>query len=282
MTSVKTTIGETRTAIQSWRKDGRSIGLVPTMGALHAGHAALLEQAKRENDIAVASIFVNPTQFGPHEDFHRYPRPFEADLAICEKAGVDLIFHPSAQEIYPPRFETFVEVENLQKPLCGLSRPVHFRGVATIVLKLINIVQPTRTYFGQKDAQQARIVTQMTQDLNVPTEIVICSIVREADGLAMSSRNRYLAPDERKHAVVLFQSLEMIRQHIEAGQRQAEPLIAAAKHMIQATPGALIDYVDIVDWETLKPIDVLKGQVLVAEAVRFGTTRLIDNLRIDL
>lgn len=277
-----TTVGATRQALQSFRAAGRTIGLVPTMGALHAGHVALLRQAKRENEIAVASIFVNPTQFAPGEDFHRYPRPLDADLALCESAGVDLVVHPDVAEIYPAGFETFVEVQDLQKPLCGLSRPVHFRGVATVVLKLLNIVQPDRAYFGQKDAQQVRIIQQMVRDLDVPTPIVISPIVREGDGLAMSSRNRYLTADERRHASVLFRSLEKIREEVEHGERQAEKLIAVARRMIQSTPGALIDYVDIVDWRTLRPIDVLAGQVLVAEAVRFGATRLIDNWRVDL
>jgi len=279
---VTNTIEETRRALRNLRAEGRTVGLVPTMGALHAGHAALLRQAKLDNDIVAASIFVNPTQFGPSEDFQRYPRPLDADLHVCASAGVDLVFHPTPAEIYPPGFQSYVEVRNLQMPLCGGSRPLHFRGVATVVLKLVNIVQPDRAYFGQKDAQQARIIVQMTRDLDVPTQIVISPTVREPDGLAMSSRNRYLTPAERQHATVLYRSLEMIRQRIEAGARQAQPLIAEARRMIQATPGMLIDYVAIVDWEAFEPIEVLTGQVLVAEAVRCGTTRLIDNLRLDV
>ena len=276
---VVATIAEIRLAIDQLRAAGKSIGLVPTMGALHAGHANLFRQAKRENEIAIASIFVNPTQFGPNEDFHRYPRPFEKDVAVCEEAGIDVIFHPEPAELYPAGFQTFVEVLELQKSLCGASRPIHFRGVATVVLKLLHIVQPQRVYFGQKDAQQARLVVQMVRDLDVPVEVVICPIVREPDGLAMSSRNRYLSPEDRRNATVLFRALEMIRERVEAGERNAAVLIEAAKSMIAATPGAKIDYVAIADWESLEAIDVLDREVLVALAVFFGTTRLIDNCR---
>ncbi len=276
---VVTTISEARLALEQLRAAGKSIGLVPTMGALHEGHAKLFHRAKRENQIAVVSIFVNPTQFGPNEDFHRYPRPFENDVALCAEAGIDIIFNPEPAELYPAGFQTFVEVLELQKPLCGASRPIHFRGVATVVLKLLQIVQPQRVYFGQKDAQQARLVLQMVRDLDVPVEVVICPIVREPDGLAMSSRNRYLSPEDRRNATVLFRALEMIRERIEAGERSASVLIDAARSMIAATPGAKIDYIAVADWETLEPIEELDGEVLVALAVFFGTTRLIDNWR---
>lgn len=279
---VAKTISHCRRELMALRSGGRTVGLVPTMGALHAGHVALLERAKKENDIAVASIFVNPTQFGPNEDFHRYPRPFGDDLVKCTTAGVDLVFHPEPGELYPADFQTYVEVHDLQKPLEGESRPTHFRGVATVVLKLLNIVCPERVYFGQKDAQQVRLVSQLVRDLDVPTDVVICPIVREPDGLAMSSRNRYLSSEDRKNASVLFRALELIRQRVEAGERDAETLIHEAKHLIQSTPGALIDYVEIADWRTLKTIDVLKGEILAAVAVHFGSTRLIDNWRVDL
>jgi len=279
---VTTTIEETRRALSSFRAAGKSIGLVPTMGSLHEGHASLFRQAKRDNDVVVASIFVNPTQFGPNEDFNRYPRSFDSDARLADAAGVDLIFHPEPTELYPVGFQTFVEVLELQKPLCGVSRPTHFRGVATVVLKLFQIVQPTRAYFGQKDAQQARLVTQMTRDLDVPVDVVIRPIVREPDGLAMSSRNRYLTPEARRNATILFRALEMVRERIEAGERRAAILLDAAKRMIASAPGTKIDYVVIVDWETLEPIDELAGEVLVALAVFFGTTRLIDNWRTSI
>jgi pantoate--beta-alanine ligase len=279
---IATTIEETRRALRPFLAAGQSVGLVPTMGSLHEGHASLLRQAKRDNDIVVASIFVNPTQFGPNEDFHRYPRPFDDDVALCTAAGVDLIFHPEPAELYPVGFQTFVEVQELQKPLCGTSRPTHFRGVATVVLKLLQIVQPKRAYFGQKDAQQARLVTQMARDLDVPVEIAIRPIVREPDGLAMSSRNRYLTPEARRNATILFRTLEMVRERVEAGERRSAVLIAAAKAMIESVPGATIDYVSIVDWEDLEPLEEMQGEVLVALAVFFGTTRLIDNWRTTL
>lgn len=276
---VTTTIEETRRALASIRAAGKSIGLVPTMGSLHEGHASLFRQAKRDNDVVVASIFVNPTQFGPNEDFHRYPRSFDNDVGLADAAGVDLIFHPEPAELYPVGFQTFVEVLELQKPLCGVSRPTHFRGVATVVLKLFQIVQPTRAYFGQKDAQQARLVTQMTRDLDVPVDVVIRPIVREPDGLAMSSRNRYLTPEARRNATILFRALEMVRERVEAGERRADALIGECKKMIESAPGAKIDYVVIVDWENLEPTERVQGEILVALAVYFGATRLIDNWR---
>lgn len=282
MPLVLSTIEQTRQVLAPLRAAGKTIGLVPTMGSLHEGHASLFRRAKRDNDVSVASIFVNPTQFGPNEDFHRYPRPFDADVALCDAAGVDFVFHPEPSELYPAGFQTFVEVLELQKPLCGASRPIHFRGVATVVLKLFNIVQPDRAYFGQKDAQQSRLVTRMARDLDVPVNVVTCPIVREPDGLAMSSRNRYLSPEERRNAVVLYQTLEMLRERVEAGERRAATLIDAAKTMISGVVGAKIDYVAIADWETLEPIEELQDEFLIALAVFFGTTRLIDNLRASI
>jgi pantoate--beta-alanine ligase len=272
------TIDETRAAVAAARRRGLSVGLVPTMGALHAGHISLLEAARRETGFVAASIFVNPTQFAPHEDLERYPRPFERDVQACRDAGVDLIFHPEPATLYPPGFRTYVEVHEFQNVLCGVTRPTHFRGVATVVLKLFNIVQPDVAYFGQKDAQQARILEHMVRDLDVPVRMRICPIVREADGLAMSSRNQYLDPAQRQQATILHRALAAIRQRIDAGERRTAPLAQLAKDMVAATPGARLDYAEIVAWETLQPVAELRGRVLIALAVFFGSTRLIDNL----
>jgi pantoate--beta-alanine ligase len=279
---ITTTVEETRQALAEFRRQGKTIGLVPTMGALHEGHASLIRAARQANGCVVVSIFVNPTQFGPHEDLTRYPRPFAQDVERCTAEGADLIFHPSAAVLYPATYQTYVEVYELQKGLCGASRPGHFRGVATVVLKLFNIVQPDRAYFGQKDAQQARILMQMARDLNVPVELEICPIVREPDGLALSSRNVYLDADQRKSATVLFRALMAIQDRIEAGERQTKPLLDAARSMIEKSPGARLDYVSIVDFESLAPLDRLEGKVLIALAAFFGTTRLIDNLLLDI
>jgi pantoate--beta-alanine ligase len=279
---ITTTIEETRRIVAASRSQGKSIGLVPTMGALHAGHTSLIRTARAENGFVVVSIFVNPTQFGPKEDLSRYPRPFETDVQLCATEGVDLIFHPTPDIMYLAPFKTYVEVEELQNVLCGASRPGHFRGVATVVLKLFNIVQPDVAYFGQKDAQQARLLIQMVRDLNVPVQIRTCSIVREPDGLALSSRNEYLNAMERRNAPVLYRSLEVLRVQIEAGERQTESLVRQARALIEATPGTRIDYVAIVDFDTLQPLERLKGNVLIALAVYFGSTRLIDNVLIAI
>jgi pantoate--beta-alanine ligase len=277
-----TTVEETRQAIAAARSRGLTIALVPTMGALHAGHASLVRAARAERVFVVVSIFVNPTQFGPQEDLSRYPRPFEDDRKVCEAEGVDLIFHPTPEVMYAPSFQTYVEVTQLQTVLCGASRPGHFRGVATVVLKLFNIVQPNTAYFGQKDAQQARLLMQMVSDLDVPVEVKLCPIVREPDGLAMSSRNVYLDPAQRQNATVLYRTLQSLRQRIKAGSREAGPLIDEARRIIEPTPGARIDYISIVDFDRLQPIDPLRGKVLIALAVFFGTTRLIDNILIEI
>ncbi|HZZ80141.1 MAG TPA: pantoate--beta-alanine ligase [Gemmataceae bacterium] len=279
---VTKTIDETRRAIAAAHAAGKDIGLVPTMGALHAGHASLIRAARADNDFVVVSIFVNPSQFGPNEDLSRYPRPFERDVQICQDEGVDLIFHPTPNIMYAPSFQTWVEVQELQKGLCGASRPGHFRGVATVVLKLFNIVQPHRAYFGQKDAQQARVLLQMTRDLDVPTDIKICPIVREPDGLALSSRNAYLDADQRRHATILHRALEVMRSGIDAGERRTDVLIARARTLIEATPGTRIDYIAVVDWEHLQPVERVQGKMLIALAVFLGTTRLIDNLLIEV
>jgi pantoate--beta-alanine ligase len=280
--AVTSDIEEVRRQVAAARRRGLVVGLVPTMGSLHEGHISLILAARRECAFVVVSIFVNPTQFGPKEDFARYPRPLDKDLEVCRRERVDLIFAPEASAMYPPDYRTFIEVHELQDTLCGASRPGHFRGVATVVLKLFNIVQPNIAYFGQKDAQQARIIQQMVRDLDVPVQLRICPIVREPDGLALSSRNQYLDPDQRRQAVVLSQSLRKVRALIERGERDAATLRQALLAPIQATPGAALDYAEIVDAESLRPLTRLEGRVLIALAVRFGQTRLIDNERIDL
>ncbi|MBI3824016.1 MAG: pantoate--beta-alanine ligase [Planctomycetes bacterium] len=276
------TVDETRRAVAIARTQGKRIGLVPTMGALHAGHVSLIRAARAETGFVAVSIFVNPTQFGPNEDLARYPRPFEKDVEICTAENVDLVFHPTPEIMYSPSFKTFVEVGDLQNVLCGASRPGHFRGVATVVLKLFNIVQPDVAYFGQKDAQQARILMQMATDLDLPVEIEVCPIVREPDGLALSSRNVYLDAAQRANATALIRTLQALRERIDAGERSAEPLLRLARAMLDATPGARIDYVAIVDFDSLQPMDRLKGRVLLALAVYFGATRLIDNVLNDI
>jgi pantoate--beta-alanine ligase len=248
------------------------------MGALHAGHTSLIRAARAEVGFAVVSIFVNPSQFGPGEDLTRYPRPFEHDRHLCAAEGVDLIFHPEPGTVYPPGYSTYVEVHGLQDVLCGPRRPGHFRGVATVVLKLFNIVRPDQAYFGQKDAQQTRLIQQMVHDLDLPVAIRVCPIVREPDGLALSSRNAYLSPAERRQAVVLYQALEEVRRLVAAGERRAALLIQKVTATITAAPAARIDYVSIVDPQTLQPLAEIRGGALVALAVFFGGTRLIDNV----
>jgi pantoate--beta-alanine ligase len=279
---IATTIDEARRAIAVVRARGKSVGLVPTMGALHTGHVTLIQAAREECEFVAVSIFVNPSQFGPTEDLASYPRPFERDVQLCDDEGVNLIFHPTPEIMYPPSFQTWVTVDDLQKLLCGTSRPNHFRGVATVVLKLFNIMQPDVAYFGQKDAQQARLLMQTVRDLDVPVRLRICPIVREPDGLAMSSRNAYLNADQRKHATVLHRALEAVRARIEAGERRSDLLIDSARALIETTPGARIDYVAIVAWETLLPIERVQGKVLIALAVYLGATRLIDNLLMEI
>jgi pantoate--beta-alanine ligase len=281
--TVVTDIVPLRDAVADARRRGQMVGLVPTMGALHAGHLSLIEAARAEAGFVIVSIFVNPTQFGPNEDLQRYPRPLERDLELCGRAGVDLVFHPEPAILYPPGYRTFVEVTGLQNILCGASRPGHFRGVATVVLKLFNLVQPDRAYFGQKDAQQARIIRQMVRDLNVPVEVRVCPIVREADGLALSSRNQYLEADERRQATVLHRALVEARQRIEAGERDAAAVRRAMVEHIASAPGAVVDYIAVVDADSLEELArIVPGRpTLLALAVKFGGTRLIDNLQIS-
>jgi pantoate--beta-alanine ligase len=279
---VATEVAQVREAIAELSRQSRgpsaAVGLVPTMGALHAGHASLIQAARRETGVVVVSLFVNPTQFGPNEDLARYPRTWESDVEICEFEGADLIFAPSTPVVYPVGFQTFVEVNELEKVLCGASRPGHFRGVATVVLKLFNIVRPDIAYFGQKDAQQARIIQQMVKDLNVPVKIALCPIVRAPDGLALSSRNRYLDAEQRQRATVLYRALELTRSRIAAGERSASKVTGDMAALVKATAGADLDYVAAVDWKDLQPLECLRGEVLLALAVRFGGTRLIDNV----
>jgi pantoate--beta-alanine ligase len=276
-----TTIEQIRKAVADARRRGLSIGLVPTMGALHEGHGSLIRAAKNEAGFVVVSIFVNPTQFGPNEDFNRYPQQLDRDVAFCTQLGVDLIFHPSAAEMYHRGFCTYVEVHGLQDTLCGPARPGHFRGVATVVLKLFNIVQADRAYFGQKDAQQARIVEQMVRDLDVPLQIRVMPIVRAADGLALSSRNQYLDPEQRRQAAVLFQALEEARRLAASGISDTRTLLAAVEARIATASDARLEYAAIVDCDTLLPIDQVCGCALAGVAVHFGSTRLIDNVVLE-
>jgi len=271
-----------RQAVADARQRRLSVGLVPTMGALHAGHTSLIRAARAETGFVVVSIFVNPTQFGPKEDLTRYPRPLADDLRLCSAEGVDLVFNPEPATIYPAGFRTSVEVTGFQDVMCGASRLGHFRGVATVVLKLFNIVAPDVAYFGMKDAQQVRVIEQMVADLNVPVQIRRCPIVREADGLALSSRNVYLDPEQRRQATALSRALAEVRQRIEAGERDAVGLEQLLKERITATPGARLDYATIVDYDTLERVNKLHGTVLAALAVYVGTTRLIDNVLVTL
>lgn len=272
------TVQDVRRQVADARRQGRSVGLVPTMGALHAGHASLIRAARQDTGLVVVSIFVNPTQFGPAEDFNRYPRSLERDLALCRQEQADLVFTPEPSLMYPPGFRTFVEVHQLQDVLCGASRPGHFRGVATVVLKLFNIVRPDVAYFGQKDAQQCRIIQQMVADLDVPIHIHVAPTVREPDGLALSSRNQYLDADQRRQANVLYQALQEARARVKGGVRDTATLRQAMVARIHSAPAAVLDYAEVVDPQTLQPVDRLHGEVLVALAVKFGSTRLIDNL----
>jgi pantoate--beta-alanine ligase len=275
------TVAWMKEAARLARAENKIVGLVPTMGALHAGHLALVERAKRECTQVVTSIFVNPTQFGPKEDLAKYPRTFEADATKLESAGVDAIFAPQPADIYPPNFRTYVNVENLSDRLEGRSRPGHFRGVATVVLKLFEIVQPTYAYFGRKDAQQVRIITQMARDLNLDVEIVICPIVREPDGLALSSRNVYLTADERKSALVLNRALTAARNELAQGTRDTLSIQSTIQRIFAAQPLAALDYAEIVDADTFEPVARVARPAYILLAAHIGKTRLIDNLYLE-
>jgi pantoate--beta-alanine ligase len=275
------TIPEMKAVIRDHKSAGRTIGFVPTMGFLHEGHLSLVRAARKKADVTVVSIFVNPAQFGPKEDFKTYPRDLNRDSAMLEKEGVDYVFHPEPDEMYPQGYKTYVEVLGLQEKLCGRSRPEHFRGVCTVVLKLFQIVGPDIAFFGQKDAQQAIILRKMAQDLNLDVQVEIMPIVREADGLAMSSRNTYLSPEERAAALVLAKSLEEAKRQIDHGERRAEVILDGMKAMIGQEPLARIDYVEAVDMEDLDPVKKIVKGTLIALAVFIGPTRLIDNIIIS-
>lgn len=271
------TIRKIQEFVNERRAKGDLIGLVPTMGYLHEGHLSLMRRAKEQCNTVVISIFVNPLQFGPQEDFASYPRDFERDAAMAQGAGVDAVFLPEQEEMYPPRFCSYVEVTNLTEKLCGASRPGHFRGVTTVVAKLFNIVQPDFAYFGQKDAQQVVVIQRMVADLNMKLTVVAAPTVREPDGLAMSSRNSYLSPEERQAATVLYQSLEAARRSVAAGERSASKIRELVMAMIRNEKRAIMEYVEIYCWPDLEPLATLQGQALLALAIRIGKTRLIDN-----
>ena len=274
---IVSTVDEVRAQVAAWRKEGLRVGLVPTMGYLHEGHKSLIDRAVAENDRVVVSVFVNPTQFAPTEDLESYPRDLDRDAALCEDAGAALIFHPEPSEMYHEGYSTFIDMDTLTKGLCGKTRPIHFRGVCSVVGKLFNIVQPDKAYFGQKDAQQLAVIKHMVEDLNFNLEIVGCPIIREADGLAKSSRNTYLSPEERQAALVLSKSLDHAKAMIEAGEKDVAVLRKAMVEMIEAEPLAKIDYVEFVDWKDLTPVEKIDGPVLNAIAAYIGKTRLIDN-----
>lgn len=271
------TIKEVRTLVKEWKKNGESVGFVPTMGYLHEGHGSLITKARENNDKVVVSIFVNPLQFGPSEDLESYPRDLEKDSKFCESLGADLIFHPEPEEMYHDDFSSYVDMSVLTEELCGLSRPVHFRGVCTVVSKLFNIVQPDNAYFGEKDAQQLAIIKHMVQDLNMDVNVVGCPIVREEDGLAKSSRNTYLSVEERQAALILSKTIELAKKLIAEGERDADVVVAKMKANIETEPMAKIDYVKAVNGLTMQQQKEIKAPMLIAMAVYIGKTRLIDN-----
>ena len=271
------TIKEVRNLVKEWKKNGESVGFVPTMGYLHEGHGSLITKARENNDKVVVSIFVNPLQFGPSEDLESYPRDLEKDSKFCESLGADLIFHPEPEEMYHDDFSSYVDMSVLTEELCGLSRPVHFRGVCTVVSKLFNIVQPDNAYFGEKDAQQLAVIRHMVEDLNFDIKIIGCPIIREEDGLAKSSRNTYLNEEERKQAVILNRALQKGKEQIESGERKSLEIKQTITQTIETMPLAKIDYVEVVDFQTLESIEEIKGEILAAVAVYIGKTRLIDN-----
>lgn len=271
------TIHEMRAASRASRASKNSLGLVPTMGALHAGHISLIRAARAQCDVVAASIFVNPTQFGPNEDFAKYPRTFEQDCALLEAQGVALLFAPWPEEMYPPGATTYVDVEGIGDRLDGASRPGHFRGVATIVAKLFHVVAPDKAFFGQKDAAQVAVLRRMVRDLDFDVELIVCPIVREPDGLALSSRNRYLSAQERAQALVLSRALHAISETYQAGQKQVAPLLDAGRSVMATEPDVRIDYLEIVDADTLLPLGEAAPGALVAIAAQVGSTRLIDN-----
>lgn len=274
-------VDETRSAISAARQDGDVIGLVPTMGAIHEGHLSLIRRARAETGFVVVSIFVNPAQFGPQEDLSRYPRPFERDVELCRQEKVDMVFAPEVATIYPTGFDSFVELDSLSRRMEGACRPGHFRGVATVVLKLFNIVTPDIAYFGQKDSQQARVIQQMIRDLDVPVEIRVCPTAREPDGLAISSRNVYLSADERQQALALSRCLRTAKELIDAGERDANSVRQKMRSVLESAQDVIPDYAELVDPITFEPVRQIAGSVLAVVAARVGKTRLIDNLPIE-
>lgn len=277
-----TEIPEMRRIVSRWHRAGGKVGFVPTMGYFHQGHLALMEKARAENDYVAVSLFVNPTQFGPGEDFACYPRDLERDRRLAEETGVDALFHPAPETMFPGDYQTYVEVTGLSQGLCGASRPGHFRGVATVVTKLFNIITPDRAYFGEKDAQQLRVIKKMVVDLNLPVEIRAVPTVREEDGLAMSSRNAYLTPEERRQATALYQSLLWAKERLAAGERDPAYLTAGMQRILAGYPLVKLEYLEFRDDESLAPLMEIKGKVLIAIAARVGTARLIDNITVDV
>lgn len=271
------TVEDVKSQVRQWKKEGLTVGLVPTMGYLHEGHESLIKRAVAENDRVVVSVFLNPTQFAPNEDLASYPRDFEADTKLCEGAGAALVFHPEPSEMYAEDACTFVDMTAVTKELCGKSRPIHFRGVCTVVNKLMNISMADRAYFGQKDAQQLAVIRRMVRDLNMNVEVVGCPIVREADGLAKSSRNTYLSEEERKAGLVLSQAVKLGQRLVAEGEKSAAAVTGAMSELISAEPLAKIDYVSMVSWDSIEPVETIEAPVLVAMAVYIGKTRLIDN-----
>ncbi|MEE1055698.1 MAG: pantoate--beta-alanine ligase [Acutalibacteraceae bacterium] len=278
---ILSTVEEVREVVKAWKKEGLTVGLVPTMGYLHEGHASLIKKASQENDRVVVSDFVNPIQFGPKEDLASYPRDIQRDAEICEVSGADLIFHPQPEDMYSPDFSTFVDITGPSEELCGKSRPIHFRGVCTVVSKLFLITAPDRAYFGQKDAQQLAVIKRMVRDLNFDIEIVGCPIVRESDGLAKSSRNTYLNEEERKASVILHKGLEEGKRLVLNGERDAKVVVNKITEIISGEPLAKIDYVQVVSFPDVKIVDKIDGDILTAVAVYIGKTRLIDNFIIE-
>ena len=280
--NIATTVEQAKQTVRQWKAEGLTVGLVPTMGYLHEGHESLIKRAVAECDRVMVSVFLNPIQFAPNEDLATYPRDFDADTVLIENAGADLVFHPEPSELYAPDACTFVNVEGITSELCGKTRPTHFRGVCTVVSKLMNISQADRAYFGQKDAQQLAVVRRMVRDLNMNVEVVGCPIVREEDGLAKSSRNTYLSPAERKAALVLSRAVREGQRLMEKGERDAKTILGTMRAIIEAEPLARIDYVEMVSWDGIKPVDVADSSVLVAMAVYIGKTRLIDNFIFEM
>ena len=276
---VTTTVEETRKLVKNWKKEGKTIGLVPTMGFLHEGHAALIDQARKNNDKVIVSIFVNPIQFGENEDLSTYPRDINSDKKLCESHGVDLIFAPNPEEMYQDK-KAFVNIADLSDTLCGIRRPIHFKGVCTVVAKFFNIIQPTNAYFGEKDAQQLAIIRKMVFDLNFPVNIIGVPIVREKDGLAKSSRNTYLSSEERKAATILYKAIQLGKQTTQYGC-STKCIIDTMTDTIQTEPLAKIDYISVVDAKTMQPVQEVTAPVLVAMAIYIGPTRLIDNFSYD-